>query len=65
MTEAQKTDFRSEELNLLANELYSVLQRASDAGFEAVVTDGWKLDLLDPQTGEQTPIWRLTEGESA
>jgi hypothetical protein len=65
MTEAQKMDSRSDELNLLANEVYDVVERASKAGFALVVSGGTYLDLLDPETGEQTPIWMMQAGESA
>lgn len=65
MTEAQKTDSRSDELSLFANEVYNVACRAAEAGFKLVVSGGTYLDLLDPETGGQTPIWRLSEGESA
>lgn len=65
MTEAQKMDSRSDELNLFANEVYDVACRAARAGFTLAVSGGTYLDLLDPKTGEQTPIWRLSEGESA
>ena len=61
MTEAQKTDTRTEERARMANKLYEVLQEASEAGFRAVVADGWKLDLVDLETGEREPIWALME----
>lgn len=62
-TEAQKTDSRSKERTRIANELYLVLVKASEAGLRAAVADGWKLDLLDLETGEREPIWTLTEVE--
>lgn len=60
-TEAQNTDSRSEERVRIANELYGTLVRAREVGLKAVVADGWKLDLLDLETGEQEPIWTLAE----
>jgi hypothetical protein len=42
-----------------------VVARASKAGFKLVVSGGTYLDLLDPETGEQTPIWSAQAGESA
>lgn len=62
-TEAKSTDSRSKERTRIANELYLVLVKASEAGMQAIVGGGWKLDLLDEETGEREPIWSLTEVE--
>ena len=62
-TEAQNTDSRSKERVSIANELYEVFVKAEEAGLKAVVADGWKLDLLDLETGEREPTWALAEVE--
>lgn len=63
MTDQEKTDSRSNELDLVANRLCEVIGEASLKGFKVALWLDTYLDLVDTETGERTPIWTLPKVE--
>lgn len=65
MTDQEKTDSRSNELDLVANGLCEVIEEASLRGFRVALWRDTYLDLVDTETGERTPLWTLPKVEDA